>query len=186
MLGHKADLGFMAARAPTCGGCAGFQSDLQAAGLVVAYSYVSLTEVSEYAAGHPRRDEADPAVSHAAAGRDDRRSASTRCPSGAGTPRAPTGSPCPFEERKALMHGHGAVGPHLRRSDRPAHHRLDRHRRLGVGGHPVRRAPRRPEGLRLHHALRRGLGPLRRVRALPDRDGRLRSRRSWPRCAPDE
>ena len=71
MLGHKADLGFMAL-GPDLWRLRRLQTDLQVAGLMVADSYVSLTEVSEYSAGDPRRDEADPAVSHAAAGGDDR------------------------------------------------------------------------------------------------------------------
>ena len=62
MLGHKADLGFMALGADLWR-LRRFQSDLQArrAGRW-SYSYVSLTEVSEYAAGHTRGDEADPAL----------------------------------------------------------------------------------------------------------------------------
>ena len=52
MLGHKADLGFMAL-GPDLWRLRRLQTDLQAAGLVVVYSYVSLTEVSEYAAGIP-------------------------------------------------------------------------------------------------------------------------------------
>ena len=60
-------------------------------------------------------------------------------------------------------------------ADRAAHHRLDRPRRLRVGRDAVRRAPRRPQGLRVPDALRRGLGALRRVRALLHRHGRPRS-----------
>jgi hydrogen peroxide-dependent heme synthase len=52
MLGHKADLGFMAL-GPDWRELRRLQSRLQDAGLVVADSYVSLTEVSEYAAGMP-------------------------------------------------------------------------------------------------------------------------------------
>jgi hydrogen peroxide-dependent heme synthase len=52
MLGHKADVGFMALGADHWR-LRRFQSDLQAAGLIVVDSYVSLTEVSEYAAGVP-------------------------------------------------------------------------------------------------------------------------------------
>lgn len=52
MLGHKADIGFMVLstdlwRLRT------FQTDLAAAGLDIVDSYVSLTEISEYAAGVP-------------------------------------------------------------------------------------------------------------------------------------
>src|SRR5665213_3327582 len=52
MLGHKSDLCFMALGADMWR-LRRFQSDLQAAGLDVVNSYVSLTEVSEYAAGIP-------------------------------------------------------------------------------------------------------------------------------------
>jgi chlorite dismutase len=52
VLGHKADLGFMAVSADLWR-LRRFQSALQAAGLVVVHSYVSLTEVSEYARGMP-------------------------------------------------------------------------------------------------------------------------------------
>ena len=52
MLGHKADVGFMVL-GPDLWRLRRFQADLQGAGLVVVDSYVSLTEVSEYAAGIP-------------------------------------------------------------------------------------------------------------------------------------
>jgi chlorite dismutase len=52
LLGHKADLGFMAL-SPDLWRLRRLQTELQAAGLVVADSYVSLTEISEYAAGVP-------------------------------------------------------------------------------------------------------------------------------------
>ena len=52
MLGHKADICVMAL-GPDLWRLRRLQSDLQAAGLVVVDSYVSLTEVSEYAAGVP-------------------------------------------------------------------------------------------------------------------------------------
>lgn len=52
VLGHKADLGFMAL-GPDLRRLRRFQTDIQAAGLTVAQSYVSLTEVSEYAKGMP-------------------------------------------------------------------------------------------------------------------------------------
>jgi peroxiredoxin len=52
VLGHKADIGFMAL-GPDWVVLRRLQTALQAAGLVVADSYVSLTEVSEYAAGMP-------------------------------------------------------------------------------------------------------------------------------------
>jgi hydrogen peroxide-dependent heme synthase len=52
LLGHKADYGFMAV-GPDLRVLRRFQSALQAAGLDVVDSYVSLTEVSEYAKGMP-------------------------------------------------------------------------------------------------------------------------------------
>ena len=52
VLGHKADLGFMAL-GPDLWRLRALQTDLVAAGLEVRDSYVSLTEVSEYAAGVP-------------------------------------------------------------------------------------------------------------------------------------
>jgi len=52
VLGHKADLGFLAL-GPDVWHLRRFQAALQRAGLDVVQSYVSLTEVSEYAAGMP-------------------------------------------------------------------------------------------------------------------------------------
>ncbi|HET9076218.1 MAG TPA: chlorite dismutase family protein [Acidimicrobiales bacterium] len=52
VLGHKADIGFMAL-GPDWVRLRRFQTALQKAGLTVADSYVSLTEVSEYAQGMP-------------------------------------------------------------------------------------------------------------------------------------
>jgi len=52
LLGHKADLAVMAL-SPELWRLRTLQTALQSAGLVVADSYVSLTEVSEYAAGMP-------------------------------------------------------------------------------------------------------------------------------------
>ncbi|MEA2842539.1 MAG: hydrogen peroxide-dependent heme synthase [Actinomycetota bacterium] len=52
VLGHKADLGFMAL-GPDLWRLQELQADLAAAGLTLADSYVSLTEVSEYAKGMP-------------------------------------------------------------------------------------------------------------------------------------
>ncbi|MDQ1437860.1 MAG: hydrogen peroxide-dependent heme synthase [Acidimicrobiaceae bacterium] len=52
VLGHKADLGFLAV-GPDLWRLRTLQTGLQAAGLDVVASYVSLTEVSEYAKGMP-------------------------------------------------------------------------------------------------------------------------------------
>jgi chlorite dismutase len=53
VLGHKADLGFMAL-GPDLWRLRQLQSDLATAGLDIVDSYVSLTEVSEYAQGVPK------------------------------------------------------------------------------------------------------------------------------------
>jgi len=52
MLGHKADVAFMAL-GPDLWALRRFQSALSGAGLELVSSYVSLTEVSEYAKGVP-------------------------------------------------------------------------------------------------------------------------------------
>jgi hydrogen peroxide-dependent heme synthase len=52
LLGHKADLGLMVL-GPDVWRLRRFQTEASASGLVVSESYVSLTEVSEYAAGVP-------------------------------------------------------------------------------------------------------------------------------------
>ncbi len=54
VLGHKADLGFMAI-GPDLWQLRALQRDLQGAGLDIVDSYVSLTEVSEYAKGVPEK-----------------------------------------------------------------------------------------------------------------------------------
>jgi hydrogen peroxide-dependent heme synthase len=54
MLGHKADLAFLAV-GPDLWRLRQLQTDLQVAGLDVVDSYVSLTEVSEYAANVPEK-----------------------------------------------------------------------------------------------------------------------------------
>ncbi len=54
VLGHKADLAFMAI-GPDLWRLRRLQADLQAAGLEVVDSYVSLTELSEYSAGVPEK-----------------------------------------------------------------------------------------------------------------------------------
>jgi hydrogen peroxide-dependent heme synthase len=106
LLGHKADLAFLAL-GPDLRVLRRLQSALQSAGLVVVDSYVSITEVSEYAKGMPAEMQ---------------------------QPRLypqlpPPGKPAfcfypmskrravganwftlPFEERSALMHEHGVSG----------------------------------------------------------------------------
>ncbi len=108
VLGHKADLGFMAV-GPDLWRLRRLQLDLQTAGLTVADSYVSLTEISEYSQGIP--DEMKQA-----------RLYPTLPPAGMsafcfypmskrrGDSESSNWFALPFEERKAIMHGHGTVG----------------------------------------------------------------------------
>ncbi len=106
--GHKADVGFMVL-GPDLWRLRAFQSAVQAAGLDVADSYVSLTEVSEYAAGvpdamrearlHPRLPpEGKPAICFYPMSK--RR----------GDVAGSNWYSLPYDERKELMYGHGAVG----------------------------------------------------------------------------
>ncbi len=108
MLGHKADLGFMAL-GPDLWQLRRFQSSLQLAGLEVADSYVSLTEVSEYAAGIP--DEMKETRLHPALPPP---GMTAFCFYPMSKRRGDTEGTnwfsMPFEERKAMMYGHGAAG----------------------------------------------------------------------------
>jgi chlorite dismutase len=108
MLGHKADLGFMAL-GPDLWRLRRLQSDLQAAGLEVVDSYVSLTEVSEYADGIP--DEMKEARLHPDLPPE---GMTAFCFYPMSKRRGDTeGSNwymMPFEERKAVMYGHGTAG----------------------------------------------------------------------------
>jgi peroxiredoxin len=108
MLGHKADLGFMALGADLWR-LRRLQSELQAAGLIVVDSYVSLTEVSEYAAGLPdemKQTRLYPSLP------PEGMSAFCFYPMSKrrGDTEGSNWFSMPFEERKAMMHGHGAVG----------------------------------------------------------------------------
>ena len=108
VLGHKADLGFMVL-GPDWWRLRAFQAELQGAGLVVVDSFVSLTEVSEYASGLPEEMKQT-------------RLYPTLPPPGMtafcfypmskrrGDLAGSNWFSMPFEERKAMMHGHGAVG----------------------------------------------------------------------------
>ena len=155
------------------------QIGLVRAGLDVVDSYVSITELSEYALGLP-------------AEMADMRLNPKLPPPGKPawcfypmTKRRNVGQnwyELPFEERKELMYEHGASGRKF--AGRivqlvTASTGLDD---WEWGGHPVRRGSGRPQGDRLHHALRPGLRHLRRVRPVRDRHGRP-SRRD-PRTDP--
>ena len=106
VLGHKADLGVMAL-APELWVLRGLQTDLQAAGLVVADSYVSLTEVSEYAAGMPeemKRPRLYPSLP------PEGKTAFCFYPMSKRRQQGANWYELPYEQREALMQGHGKVG----------------------------------------------------------------------------
>ena len=108
MLGHKSDLGVMALGADLWR-LRRLQSDLQAAGLVVVQSYVSLTEVSEYAAGVPdemKQMRLYPQLP------PEGKTAFCFYPMSKrrGDIEGANWFSLPFEERKEMMFGHGAAG----------------------------------------------------------------------------
>jgi chlorite dismutase len=108
VLGHKADLGFMALSADLWK-LRRLQSDLQAAGLTVVYSYVSLTEVSEYASGIPdemKQTRLYPSLP------PEGKTAFCFYPMSKrrGESDESNWYTTPFDRRKELMLGHGAVG----------------------------------------------------------------------------
>lgn len=106
VLGHKADLGVMAI-GPDLWRLRELQADLVAGGLELVSSYVSLTEVSEYAAGLSE------AMRQARLYPDLPPEGMTCvCFYPMSKSRRPGQNwyTLPFEERKELMYGHGAVG----------------------------------------------------------------------------
>ena len=163
--------------ARTCGDCAGSRPRSPRPGrprliLRLAHRGVRVRR------RHPRRACARPASSRSFRPRASRPSASIPM-SKRRAADATTGTRSTSSARKELMLGHGKVGRTFAGRILQVITGSDRSRRLGVGGHPLRRPPRRPEGLRLRDALRRGVGPLRRVRSLLHRHGRRRSTRCW-------
>jgi hydrogen peroxide-dependent heme synthase len=107
LLGHKADVGFMAL-APDLWRLRVLQTALADAALEVVDSYVSLTEVSEYAEGVP--DELKEVRLHPQLPPEGKRAfcfypMSKRRGEGGHNWYA-----LPFDERKDLMYGHGATG----------------------------------------------------------------------------
>jgi chlorite dismutase len=106
VLGHKADLAFMAL-GPDLRHLRSFQTALQAAGLEVVDSYVSLTELSEYAQGVP--DEMKQARLFPQLPPEDK---PAWCFYPMSKRRGPEGNwfTLPYDERKDLMYEHGASG----------------------------------------------------------------------------
>ena len=190
VLGHKADLGVMAL-GPDLARLQAFQQELlRPRRSCSSYSYVSLTELSEYTT----TEDDERARLASEEGLDRRRARGSASPAWRERiahyreqrlhpqlPREALDLLLPDVEaarrrrqlvRAAVRGAQGADGgprpgrPHVRGPGAAAHHRLDRARRLGVGRHAARRRPGRAEGDRLRDALRPGVGALRRVRSV--------------------
>ncbi|HUR77480.1 MAG TPA: chlorite dismutase family protein [Acidimicrobiales bacterium] len=106
VLGHKADVGFMTL-GPDLWRLQQFQTELQRAGLVVESSYVSLTEVSEYAAGMP--EEMLKARLYPSLPPEGMR-AFCWYPMSKRRGETQNWFTLPFDDRKELMLGHGKTG----------------------------------------------------------------------------
>jgi hydrogen peroxide-dependent heme synthase len=106
VLGHKADVGFLAL-GPDLWRLRTFQSSLQAAGVEVTDSYVSLTEVSEYAQGMPdemKRPRLYPQLP------PEGKRAICFYPMSKRRNEGQNWYALPYQEREALMRDHGATG----------------------------------------------------------------------------
>ncbi|MGH9062924.1 MAG: chlorite dismutase family protein [Acidimicrobiales bacterium] len=106
ILGHKADIGFMAL-GPDLWRLRAFQGDLAAAGLELSWSYFSLTEVSEYAAGMPeerKRPRLYPDLPPAG------KRAWCFYPMSKRRAEGHNWYALAYGERESLMRGHGSVG----------------------------------------------------------------------------
>jgi hydrogen peroxide-dependent heme synthase len=106
VLGHKADLGFMAL-GPDLWRLRALQAELQAAGLEIADSYVSLTEISEYAKGVPdamKQARLYPQLP------PEGKPAFCFYPMSKRRGEGQNWFTLPYEERLELMHGHGRSG----------------------------------------------------------------------------
>ena len=106
ILGHKADLGVMAL-GDDLWRLRRLQTDLQAAGLDIADSYVSLTEISEYAQGVP--DEMRQARLYPQLPPDDK-PAWCFYPMSKRRDADQNWFTLPYDERKEMMYEHGASG----------------------------------------------------------------------------
>ncbi|MHB8671156.1 MAG: chlorite dismutase family protein [Acidimicrobiales bacterium] len=107
VLGHKADLGVMAL-GPDLWRLQGLQTELGAAGLVLADSYVSLTEVSEYAQGMP--EEMQRVRLYPESLPPEGKQAICFYPMSKRRESDANWYSLPYDERKELMYGHGAKG----------------------------------------------------------------------------
>ncbi len=105
-LGHKADIGFMAL-GPDLWRLQRLQTELRAAGLETVASYLSLTEVSEYARGMPP-ERLEPRLHPTLPPPDGR----VICfyPMSKRRQASANWYTLPYEKRQRLMEGHGRVG----------------------------------------------------------------------------
>lgn len=106
VLGHKAEIGFMAL-GPDLWRLQQFQTELVRAGLVVAWSYTSLTEISEYAAGVPEEMKQARLYPQLP---PEGKNAFCFYPMSKKRGEADNWFSLPFDERKELMYGHGKSG----------------------------------------------------------------------------
>ncbi len=106
VLGHKADLGWMAL-GPDLVRLRTFQAALQGAGLDLVYSYVSLTEVSEYAKGMPAERLESRLHPHLP---PEGKRAFCFYPMSKRRGEGHNWYALPYEEREQLMFGHGKTG----------------------------------------------------------------------------
>ncbi len=106
ILGHRADFCVMAL-APDLWKLRGLQTGVAGAGFEISYSYVSVTEVSEYAAGVP--DELKQARLYPELPPEGKR-AFCFYPMSKRRSEARNWYALPYEERESLMYGHGKVG----------------------------------------------------------------------------
>jgi hydrogen peroxide-dependent heme synthase len=110
MLGHRADIGIMAL-APDVARLRRLQTAVQLANVVPSYSYVSLTEVSEYAAGiseEMREARLHPLLP------PEGKPAYCFYPMSKRRGEADNWYRLDYDARLALMHGHGEVGKEFR------------------------------------------------------------------------
>jgi chlorite dismutase len=106
VLGHKADIGFLAV-GPDLWRLRALQSALQTAGVEVTDSYVSLTEVSEYAQGMPDEMKRPRLYPHLP---PEGKRAICFYPMSKRRNAGQNWYALPYEEREALMRSHGATG----------------------------------------------------------------------------
>lgn len=106
ILGHKADLAFMAL-GPDLWRLRQFQADLQVAGMDVVDSYFSLTEVSEYAAGLPEEMKQTRLYPRLP---PEGKAAWCFYPMSKRREAQDNWFTLPFDDRKELMYEHGASG----------------------------------------------------------------------------